>query len=241
MAQLEVRDLWLAFGGLVALRGVSFNAEAGRVTGLIGPNGAGKTTCFNVIAGALKPDRGSVRFESQNLLGLAPYQIARSGVGRTFQLTRPFEELSVVDNIAVAALYSRRTLRAARIRALELVEQLGLQEWASRPASVLSTASRKRLELARALATEPRLLLLDEVLAGLVPGERAAVVQVLRELAGAGMTMLLVEHVMSAVMALSDRIIVLANGVVIAEGTPAEVTNSPAVIKAYLGEEDVAC
>ena len=241
MAQLEVRDLGIAFGGLVALRGVSFDVEAGSVTGLIGPNGAGKTTCFNVVAGALKPDRGSVRFESRDLLGLAPHQIARAGVARTFQLTRPFAELTVIENVAVAALHRRRTLSAARARALELVEQLGLQEWASRPASVLSTASRKRLELARALATEPRLLLLDEVLAGLVPGERAAVVQVLRELAGGGMTMLLVEHVMAAVMALSDRIIVLSGGAVIAEGSPAEVTRSPAVIQAYLGDEDMAC
>ena len=241
MPLLEVRSLELAFGGLAALKDVSFEAEEGTVTGLIGPNGAGKTTCFNVISGALAPDAGSVVFDGRELIGLATHRIARAGLARTFQLTRPFAELSVLDNIAVAALHHGRTLAVARRRAAELVEQLGLAQWSGQPAGTLSTAGRKRVELARALATEPRLLLLDEVLAGLVPAERAAVVEVLRGLAAEGMAMLLVEHVMPAVMALSDRIIVLDRGEVIAAGPPAEVTRSPAVIQAYLGDEDLTC
>lgn len=237
MPLLDVAHLSRSFGGLRAVHDVSFSVEPGTVVGLIGPNGAGKSTLFNLVAGVLKPDAGRVVFAGQDITGQPPHVIARLGLARTFQLTRPFLALSVLDNVAVPALVHHRRLPAARAAAAEILLRLGLERWLHEPAAVLSTAGRKRLELARALALRPRMVLLDEVLAGLVPAERLRMVEVLRQLRQEGLTMLFVEHVMSAVMAVSDRLLVLHHGELLAAGTPEEVAKDPRVIEAYLGEE----
>jgi branched-chain amino acid transport system ATP-binding protein len=236
MTLLEVRGVGKSFSGLRALYDVSFDLEAGKIVGLIGPNGAGKTTLFNIIAGVFPPDSGCVKLGDTDITGWPSYRVARRGVGRTFQIMKPFLSLTVLDNVTVAALQKHRKKAQARVAAAEVVERVGLGPWADHKASVLSTAGRKRLELARALALEPSLLLLDEVLAGLVPSERAKVVELLKEIGQDGVTMLLVEHVMSAVMALSDHILVLHHGELLADGTPEEVTSDEQVIEAYLGE-----
>jgi branched-chain amino acid transport system ATP-binding protein len=236
MTLLEVRGVGKSFSGLRALHDVSFDLEAGKTVGLIGPNGAGKTTLFNIIAGVFPPDSGRVKLGDTDITGWPSYRVARRGVGRTFQIMKPFLSLTVLDNVTVAALQKHRKKAQAREAAAEVVERVGLGPWADHEASVLSTAGRKRLELARALALEPSLLLLDEVLAGLVPSERAKVIELLKEIGQDGVTMLLVEHVMSAVMALSDHILVLHHGELLADGTPEEVTGDEQVIEAYLGE-----
>ncbi|MEW6637429.1 MAG: ABC transporter ATP-binding protein [Actinomycetota bacterium] len=238
MTLLAVQNVSKSFAGLKALQNVSLRVERGSIVGLIGPNGAGKTTLFNVIAGVMKPDAGRVVFDGTDVTGWPAYRIARLGIGRTFQLMKPFDSLSVLDNVTVATLQRHRNRKEAREVAMEVVERLGLGQWANKRASVLSTAGYKRLELAKALGLEPSLLLLDEVLAGLVPSERTRVVELLREIRGEGVTMLLVEHVMSAVMALSDHIHVLHHGEMLASGTPEEVTKDSRVIEAYLGEEE---
>ena len=238
MPLLELSHLSRSFGGLRAVHDVSFSVEAGAVLGLIGPNGAGKSTLFNLVAGALRPDSGRVVFDGRDITGVATHRLARSGLARTFQLTRPFATLSVLDNVVVPALGpAHNDLPAARGAAEAILDLLGLTAWRHQPAEVLSTAGRKRLELARALALRPRMVLLDEVLAGLVPAERQHMVEVLRHLREQGLTLLLVEHVMSAVMALSDRIVVLHHGELLSEGTPQQVAHDPSVIEAYLGNE----
>jgi branched-chain amino acid transport system ATP-binding protein len=237
MPLLEVSGLSRSFGGVRAVHDVSFEVQHGTVVGLIGPNGAGKSTLFNLIAGALKPDAGTVVFDGRQTTGQPTHTLARLGLARTFQLTRPFLALNVLDNVAVAALARQASLPAARAEARTILDLLGLAPWASQPAGVLSTAGRKRLEVARALALQPRLLLLDEVLAGLIPSERQHMLNVLRGLGENGITMLFVEHVMAAVMALSNRILVLHHGELLAAGTPDEVSRDRRVIDAYLGEE----
>lgn len=238
MTLLEVRGVSKSFAGLKALRDVSLGVESGNIVGLIGPNGAGKTTLFDVIAGVMNPDGGRVIFDGTDVTGWSTHRVAHLGIGRTFQLMKPFDSLSVLDNVTVATLQRHRNQREAREAAMEVVERVGLERWAGDKASVLSTAGYKRLELAKALGLKPSLLLLDEVLAGLVPAERDKVLDLLREIRTEGVTMLLVEHVMSAVMALSDRVLVLHHGEMLASGTPEEVTKNPSVIEAYLGDEE---
>jgi branched-chain amino acid transport system ATP-binding protein len=239
-ALLAIDAISKSFSGLRAVQDVSFEVPEGEIVALIGPNGAGKTTCFNMIAGAFRPDAGRVTFAGERIDGRRSDQICRAGIGRTFQLVKPFAGLSVMENVVVGALNACAGVREARDKARQVIEQLGLAGKADLLASSLTLPDRKRLEVARALATGPRLLLLDEVMAGLRPTETDHMVALFRELnASLGLTILLIEHVMRAVMALSGRVVVLHHGQVIASGTPAQVTRDPAVLECYLGEEAV--
>jgi branched-chain amino acid transport system ATP-binding protein len=235
---LEVRNLSKSFRGLRAVREASFEVPKRSINALIGPNGAGKTTIFNMVAGVYAPDTGEIIFEGNRIDGLRPDQVCAAGIGRTFQLVKPFAGLSVLDNVIVGALHREKTVGAARAHAFSILKKLDLQSKAALPASSLTLPDRKRLEVARALATRPRLLLLDEVMAGLRPTETDQMVQVFRDLNRAdGLTILLIEHVMRAVMALAQHIGVLHHGEVIARGRPEEVVRNPAVLECYLGEE----
>jgi branched-chain amino acid transport system ATP-binding protein len=223
---------------LRAVSNASFEIPEGDINGLIGPNGAGKTTIFNMIAGVYAPDSGEIIFASNRIDGLRPDQVCAAGVGRTFQIVKPFAGLSVLDNVMVGAFLRERSAPAARAQSVAILEKLGLGAKRDLPAASLTLPDRKRLEVARALATRPRLLLLDEVMAGLRPTECDQMVQVFRELNRAdGTTILLIEHVMRAVMALAKHIGVLHHGEVIARGTPEQVVRDPAVLECYLGEE----
>jgi branched-chain amino acid transport system ATP-binding protein len=235
---LEVRRVSKSFRGLRAVHEASFEVPAGSINGLIGPNGAGKTTIFNMVAGVFAPDSGEIMFDDKPIHGLRPDQVCAAGIGRTFQLVKPFAGLSVLDNVMVGAFLRTKTAADARRHALQILEKLGLAPKAALPASSLTLPDRKRLEVARALATRPRLLLLDEVMAGLRPTECDLMVQVFRDINRAeGLTILLIEHVMRAVMALAQHIGVLHHGEVIARGTPGEIVRDPAVLECYLGEE----
>ena len=235
---LEVSNISKSFRGLRAVRDASFAIPEGDINGLIGPNGAGKTTIFNVIAGVYAPDLGEILFEGRRIDGLRPDQVCAAGIGRTFQIVKPFAGLSVLDNVIVGALHRERSVAPARAYAVSILEKLRLAPKRDLPAASLTLPDRKRLEVARALATRPRLLLLDEVMAGLRPTECDEMVEVFRSLnRSEGLTILLIEHVMRAVMALAGHIGVLHHGEVIARGTPAEVVRNPAVLECYLGEE----
>jgi branched-chain amino acid transport system ATP-binding protein len=235
---LEIRKVSKSFRGLRAVREASFPVPQGSINALIGPNGAGKTTIFNMVAGVYPPDAGEILFEGKTIQGLRPDQVCAAGIGRTFQIVKPFAGLSVLDNVIVGALHRERHVAAARALSVSILRKLDLEAKAALPASSLTLPDRKRLEVARALATRPRLLLLDEVMAGLRPTECDLMVQVFRELNRAeGLTILLIEHVMRAVMALAQHIGVLHHGEVIARGTPEEVVRDPAVLECYLGEE----
>jgi branched-chain amino acid transport system ATP-binding protein len=235
---LEVRHVSKSFRGLRAVHDASFEVPAGSINGLIGPNGAGKTTIFNMVAGVFAPDSGEIVFENKRISGLRPDQVCAAGIGRTFQLVKPFAGLTVLDNVTVGALHRSRSVSEARVHAASILRKLGLDAKAELPASSLTLPDRKRLEVARALATRPRLLLLDEVMAGLRPTECDQMVEVFRDLnRSEGLTILLIEHVMRAVMALAKHIGVLHHGEVIARGTPEEVVRHPAVLECYLGEE----
>ena len=237
---LEVDGLSKSFRGLHAVQNASFAVQQGGIVGLIGPNGAGKTTCFNVIAGVFAPDAGSIAFAGKPIHGLRPDQVCAAGIGRTFQIVKPFAGLTVLDNIVVGALLRSKDVSAAKNYAAEIMERLGLGAKAELPASSLTLPDRKRLEVARALATRPKLLLLDEAMAGLRPTECDQIVAVFRELnRSEGLTILLIEHVMRAVMALAQKIVVLHHGEVIAQGAPQDVVRDPAVLECYLGEETV--
>ena len=236
---LSLRRVSKRFRGLVAVDGESFDVPAGVIFAVIGPNGAGKTTLFSMIAGALIPDQGTIAFDGAPIGGLTPDAVCRRGVARTFQLVRPFPALTVEDNVAVGALLRRHDVGAAREHARTLLRRLDLFDKRHQIAATLTLADRKRLEVARALATGPRLLLLDEVMAGLRPTETDRMVSTLRALNRDGVTILLIEHVMRAVMALASRVLVLDHGTVIAEGSPETVVRDPAVVQSYLGAETV--
>jgi branched-chain amino acid transport system ATP-binding protein len=232
---LEVRGLSISFGGLRAVSDVSLDVPTGAIVGLIGPNGAGKSTLFGLISGFLKPDHGSVRFIDRDITGLAPHLVCRLGMTRTFQIVQPFGAQTVRENIAVGAHLRRASRRDALDHAEHIATQVGLASQLDKLALNLTVAGRKRLELARALATGPQLLLLDEVLAGLNPQEITEVIPVIRQIRDSGVTVLMIEHVMQAVMNLAESVYVLSNGQLIAQGTPAEITGNTHVIEAYLG------
>jgi branched-chain amino acid transport system ATP-binding protein len=232
---LSVERVSVRFGGLLAVSAASMSAPAGQITGLIGPNGAGKTTLFAIISGFLKPDEGVIRYGDKDITGEPPHRLARHGIARTFQIVQAFAGLSVRDNILVGA-YLRHPSRGDALAVAEQVGcEVGLGEMLDRPADTLTVAGRKRLELARVLATEPKLLLLDEVLAGLNPSEIRDILPVIRGLCARGITIVMIEHVMQAVMRLSEHVFVLAEGRIIAAGSPAQVSADPAVVEAYLG------
>ncbi len=240
-ALLTVDAVSKRFRGLVAVDRLSFEVPAGGIYAVIGPNGAGKTTLFNMIAGAFAPDSGAISFAGERIDGLPPDRICRRGIGRTFQIVRPFPALSVEDNVIVGALLHRRHVLDARAHAHDVLRRLDLYDKRAQRASALTLPDRKRLEVARSLATDPKLLLLDEVMAGLRPTETDRIVAILKELnRDTGLTILLIEHVMRAVMALAARILVLHHGAAIAQGTPEAVVRDPAVIHSYLGAEDVS-
>jgi len=232
---LEVRSISVRFGGVQALADVSLAVAARGITALIGPNGAGKSTLFGVVSGFVVPDSGSVRFEGENVTGLAPHRLCRAGLARTFQIVQPFAAQTVRENIAVGAHLARASRKEALAHAERIAAQVGLESQLEKVAANLTVAGRKRLELARALATGPKLLLLDEVLAGLNPQEISGVLPVIRGIRDSGVTVLLVEHVMQAVMNLADRVLVLNEGRLIAQGTPEEVAGDAGVVAAYLG------
>ena len=232
---LAVEHLSKRFGGLYAVREASLAVEAGSITAVIGPNGAGKTTLFALIAGFQTPDQGRILYESADITGRAAFRLARQGIARTFQIVQPFAGLSVQENIAVGAHLHCAQRAAALAAAAEVAERVGLEKVLNQSAATLTLAGRKRLELARALATSPKLLLLDEVLAGLNPSEIRDMLPVIRSIRERGVTILMIEHVMQAVMSLAEQVHVLVEGHVIARGTPSEVAVNPQVIEAYLG------
>ncbi len=232
---LEVTKLSKRFGGLVATNNVSFTVQPGSISALIGPNGAGKTTIFAQISGFHRPDEGDIRFEGKSLIGLTPERICLLGVARTFQIVQPFAGLTVRENIAVGAHLHRPGRKAALDHAEAVAQRVGLGPQLDKPAAALTVAGRKRLELAKALATDPKLLLLDEVMAGLNPAEIDEIIPIIRGIRQSGVTILLIEHVMRAVMNLSEHAWVLNNGGLIASGTPSQIAADPQVIEAYLG------
>ena len=237
---LSIQSLSIAFGGLRAVQDVSLDVHGGTLTALIGPNGAGKTTLFALMSGFLTPDVGRVLFAGHDITGQAPHLNARAGLTRTFQIVQPFAAQTVRENIAVGVHLHEPRRRAALDLADAVAARLGLSSQLDKPASDLTVAGRKRLELARALATRPKLLLLDEVLAGLNPQEVAEMIPVVRGIADGGITVLMIEHVMQAVMSLAEFVWVLAQGQLIAAGTPAEVTRHERVVEAYLGHGNAA-
>jgi branched-chain amino acid transport system ATP-binding protein len=239
-AFLSVERMTRRFGGLVALDNVSLTVEQHRIHGIIGPNGAGKTTLFNIIAGAFSPSAGRLTLAGDDITRLTPEQRCARGIARTFQVPRPFNGLTVLDNVAVGALLGSRNVAEARARSSATIDMLEMGEHAGNLASTLSIGLRKRLEVARALATKPRLLLLDEVMGGLHGGEVDRMIATIRRIAETGISVVLIEHVMPAIMSLAEIVTVLDQGRVLATGTPEEITRNPAVIAAYLGDEVAA-
>lgn len=237
MTLLEVTGVTKSFGGLVAVSSADMCVGDGEIVGLIGPNGAGKTTLFNLVSGFLRPDDGNIVFDGQSVVGMAPHAICHRGMSRTFQIVKPFPEMSVLDNVMMGAFKTTRQSAAARAKALDVLKQLDFADWANRRAGDLPVAGRKRLEIAKVLATEPKLIMLDEVMAGLTPAEHNRMIDTVRLIRDSGITIVIIEHVMPVIMNLSDRVYVLHHGQMIASGTPEAIANDPVVIEAYLGEE----
>jgi branched-chain amino acid transport system ATP-binding protein len=236
-ALLQVSRVSKWFGGNPVLQDVSFAIEKGEVVGLIGPNGAGKTTLFNVVTGFYAPKTGSIAFEGREIAGWKPETLARLGLCRTFQITKPFANIPLVENVMIAGLWREKSVRAARRRAEEILEFVGLADKGDLLGRSLTIPDRKRLEVARGLAAAPKLFLLDEVMAGLTPQELKEMMALIGRIRESGIALLIIEHVMAAIMGLSERVLVLDYGRLICSGAPAEVTCDPEVIKAYLGED----
>jgi branched-chain amino acid transport system ATP-binding protein len=240
MSLLQVKNLTKRFGGLKAVDNVSFDVEPGEIVGLIGPNGAGKTTLFNLISGILHEDDGDIMLDGLSFKRMSPPRRSLAGIGRTFQIVRPFE-MSVLENVMVPLLARNRDTNKARDTAYQVLEMMRLETMADAEPDSLTLAQRKRIEVARALATKPKLLLLDEVLAGLNPTEVSENLPIIRQIHRQGITILIIEHLMDALMSVSQRVLVMDQGALIASGTPSEVTSDACVIKAYLGEEEPSC
>jgi branched-chain amino acid transport system ATP-binding protein len=240
-ALLEVRAVSKRFGGLLAVSDVSFSLAEGEILGLIGPNGAGKTTLFNIVNGVYKADQGAITFAGKNITGDSPDKVVHLGLARTHQIVKPLNDLTLLDNVIVGACFGREylDLKSARAVALEVLKQVGLADRAHMMARSLTIAGKKRLEVARALAAKPKLLLLDEVLAGLNPSEVAQMIDLVRKVRDSGISVFMIEHLMQAIMSLSDRIVVLNLGRKLAEGTPDQVVHNSDVVEAYLGFPDI--
>ena len=236
MALLTVQNLTKKFGGLTAVHDFSLSVEEGEILGMIGPNGAGKTTAFNMISGYYTPNEGNVTFEGREITGNRPDVICKLGLARTFQIVKPFAQLSVLDNVMVGAYNRTNNDKEARQRSMDILDFLGMTDLTHQLAGSLSVAGRKRLEIARVLATEPKMILFDEAMAGLRSRETEEIIELVRQISKQGVALLLVEHVMKVIMSLSDRIVVIHHGEKIAEGEPREIVINKAVIDAYLGE-----